>query len=143
MVASNSYQAPATLRIWHREYRQMLEHLRSVYPHEGCGLLAGEDGIVTGVYEVKNQLASPSAYEMDPQQQLEAMIDIEERGWDLLAIFHSHPGGPDIPSDADVSTAYYPESLNVIVSFRNADRPSVRAYTIDERRIEEIPLIVL
>jgi proteasome lid subunit RPN8/RPN11 len=104
--------------------------------------MAGSDGRVLRVYTIDNRLTSPSAYEMDPQQQLEAMLDIEERGWDLLAIFHSHPSGPDVPSTVDLSTAYYPEVVYVIVSFINPEQPSAKAFTIGEGRVEEIPLIV-
>ncbi len=104
--------------------------------------MAGKGGRVLRIYNVDNRLASPSAYEMDPQQQLEAMLDLEEHGWDLLAIFHSHPSGPATPSIVDLSTAYYPEAVYVIVSFVNPDRPVSKAFTLGEGRVEEIPLIV-
>jgi proteasome lid subunit RPN8/RPN11 len=142
MAEFDPRQDPAPLRIRGREYSQMLDHLRRVYPHEGCGLLAGEDGFITQVYEVENHLASPTAYEMDPQQQLEAMIAIEELELELLAIYHSHPHGPHEPSAVDVFKAYYPESLYVIVSLTGSEQPAVGAFAIRDRQVEEIPLIV-
>jgi proteasome lid subunit RPN8/RPN11 len=143
MVESESSYPIRELRIEQRHYRQMLEHLSCSLPHEGCGLLAGTMGFVTRVYGVLNQLASPSAFEMDPKQQLEAMIDIEDRGLDLLAIFHSHPVGPEFPSAVDVSAAYYPEAINVIVSFAGAEQPIVKAFYIRDDHMGEIPFVVV
>lgn len=94
------------------------------------------------MYLVDNRLASPSAYEMDPQQQLEAMLDMEDREMELQAIFHSHPQGPDRPSTADLDVAFYPEAAYVIVSLRNPDKPSTRGFIIKGREVEEIPIIV-
>jgi len=131
------------LRIEQRHYQQMLEHLSCSLPHEGCGFLAGKAGLVTRVYGVLNQLASPSAFEMDPAQQLEAMIDIEDRELDLLAIFHSHPFGPEIPSTVDVSAASYPEAISVIVSFARTEQPIVKAFYIRDDHLGEIPLVVV
>jgi proteasome lid subunit RPN8/RPN11 len=142
MAESESHKPLRQLRIPRAAYRLALDHLKNSYPHEGCGLMAGKGSRVLRIYNVDNRLASPSAYEMDPQQQLEAMLDLEEHGWDLLAIFHSHPGGPAAPSTVDLSTAYYPEAVYVIVSFVNPDRPVSKAFTIGEGRIEEIPLKV-
>jgi proteasome lid subunit RPN8/RPN11 len=143
MAESDATLPPSGLQISQKEYRLMLDHLWSTYPQEGCGLLAGKDGNVFRIYIVENRLASPTAYEMDPQQQLEAMLDIEDQGSELLAIFHSHPGGPDVPSATDLATAYYPEAAYVIVSYHDPERPTARAFTVFEGRVEEIPLIVV
>lgn len=116
----------------------MLEQLEDVYPLEGCGLLAGIDERVHRIYPITNKLASSYAYEMDSAEQVEAMIDLEDRGWEMLAIYHSHPFGPDEPSQSDVHQAYYPESLYVIVSFRTKLAPSVRAFQIRSGGVTEI-----
>jgi proteasome lid subunit RPN8/RPN11 len=142
MAESEALKPLLQLRITRADYRLALDHLKYAYPHEGCGLMAGKDGRVLRIYNVDNRLASAYAYEMEPQQQLEAMLDLEEQGWDLLAIFHSHPSGPAAPSTVDLSTAYYPEAVYVIVSFVNPDRPVSKAFRLGAGRAEEIPLIV-
>ncbi len=121
----------------------MLEQLRSAYPLEACGFLAGIDGVVQCIYPVDNRLASPMAYEMDPHQQLEAMLDLEERGWELLAIYHSHPHGPETPSSMDIAQAYYPEAIYVIVSFRDRKDPNVRAFRIEDDQVSEVPYSIV
>lgn len=121
----------------------MLAQLEVSYPLEGCGLMAGQVGRVRRLYPVDNRLASPSAYEMDPHQQLEAMLELEERGWDLLAIYHSHPSGPSVPSATDIAKAYYPDSLHVIVSLLDRQQPSVRAFSIQDGRVVEVDIKIV
>ncbi|UCG26261.1 MAG: M67 family metallopeptidase [Chloroflexota bacterium] len=124
-------------------YEAMLQQLCRAYPLEGCGLLAGQADRVRRVYPVSNIRKSPAAYEMDPAEQLAAMIDMEERDWELLAIYHSHPHGPQVPSSADVSQAYYPEAAYVIVSLADRRRPRARAFTIISEQIGEIPFKIV
>lgn len=125
------------------DYETMLAHLLEVYPLEGCGLLAGKAGRASRLYPVANILASPYRYEMDPRQQLLALTELEAAGLELLAIYHSHPQGPEHPSATDVARAYYPEAVQIIVSLRDRFRPSVRAFTIVEGQIDEIGLTVV
>jgi [CysO sulfur-carrier protein]-S-L-cysteine hydrolase len=111
--------------------KQILDHLRGCYPLEGCGLLAGDEtGTVTAVYPIENSLHSPTAYQMEPTQQIQAMLDMEAAGWQLLAIYHSHPQGPERPSPTDIALAYYPEAVTIIVSLRERTAPVVRAFQI-------------
>ena len=123
-------------------YQAMLAHLQANYPLEACGILAGATNLVTQLYAIDNVLASPVAYEMDPQQQLQAMIDLEERGWEMVAIFHSHPTGPEHPSPTDIAQAYYPECIYIIVSLIDRNQPVVRGFRIDNGRYHEFQLNV-
>jgi proteasome lid subunit RPN8/RPN11 len=121
----------------------MLDQLQAAYPLEACGIMAGKECLVKCLYPVENQLKSPHAYKMEPNQQLEAMLDLEEKGWEMLAIYHSHPMGPDVPSPMDVAQATYPDAAHVIVSLRDRRRPSVRAFLIADEVIDEIPYEIL
>jgi proteasome lid subunit RPN8/RPN11 len=117
---------------------QMLDHLQAEYPLEGCGLLAGrEDGWVTAVYPIHNILQSPTNYEMDPRQQIQAILDIEANGWQMVAIFHSHPQGPEHPSPTDIALAFYPDAAHIIVSLQNQTTPVMRAFTIEGQTVTE------
>lgn len=118
---------------------QLLEHLQACYPQEGCGLLAGdgETGWVTAVYPIENSLHSPTAYKMNPTQQVQAMLELEARGWQLLAIYHSHPHGPETPSVTDVAQAMYPEAFHIIVSLQDRARPVVRIFSIAGQEVVE------
>lgn len=123
-------------------YQAMIAHLQAHYPLEACGILAGTTDRISHIYPVNNILTSPVAYEMDPQQQLEAMIDLEGRGWEMSAIFHSHPTGPERPSPTDIAQAYYPDCVYVIVSLANLEEPVVRGFRIENGRYHEIEISV-
>ena len=118
----------------------MLDRLQRTYPLEGCGLLGGQNGRITTHYAIDNVLQSLVAYEMDPKQQLQAMLDIEARGLDLLAIYHSHPQGPEQPSLTDIAQAYYPETIQLIISLRDRNKPVLRGFTIRGGQVSEVSL---
>ncbi|HII46544.1 M67 family metallopeptidase [Pyrobaculum aerophilum] len=50
---------------------------------------------------MKNVAASPVFFKLDPEEVYKAIVEAEERGEELLAIFHTHPG-PPTPSWEDV-----------------------------------------
>ncbi len=129
------------LKLTRADCEAMLAQARSAYPLEVCGLMAGRGDRVRQLYPVANRLASPYAYEMEPEEQIQAMLDMEDRGWEMLAIYHSHPHGPDTPSATDVAKAFYPDVAQVIVSLREQP-PSVRAFLIADGNIFDIPLQV-
>ena len=123
-------------------YDAMLTHLTDALPYEGVGLLATtwvEDERVQQrptqssvdsprfaasamkFYPGRNVDASPTRFTMDPAEVLAALREIDERGWWLGGIVHSHPHGPAHPSPTDLREARYPDALTVIVSL--AERP--------------------
>ncbi len=117
--------------------QEIIRHAVNCLPEEACGLLAGIGVKVEEVIPVENIEHSQVRYRMKPEEQLEAFLHIEEKGWDLLGIYHSHPKGPETPSENDLNEAYYPEAIYVIVS-RNIDQWSVRGFTIRERQPSEV-----
>jgi proteasome lid subunit RPN8/RPN11 len=123
-------------------YKAMLAHLQANYPLEACGILAGAHNQVKQIYTIDNILASPVAYEMDPRQQIQAMLALEEQGWEMVAIFHSHPTGPERPSPTDIAQAYYPDSVTIIVSLANRNQPVVRGFRIENGRYHEVKISV-
>jgi proteasome lid subunit RPN8/RPN11 len=123
-------------------FQTMLAHLQAHYPLEACGIIAGTGNQTIHLYAIDNVLASPVAYEMDPQQQLQAMLDLEAHGWEMVAIFHSHPAGPEIPSPTDIAQSYYPECVYMIVSLLDKEKPVVRGFRIENSRYHEIKLSV-
>lgn len=123
-------------------YEEMLTQARAGYPEEICGLIGGRSGRAERLYPVENILHSPVAYEMEPLQQVRAMLAIEAEGLDLLAIYHSHPQGPAWPSSSDIAQAYYPEQAQLIISPADRARPSLRAFMIVDGDVREIACVV-
>lgn len=123
-------------------YAIMLAHCQEIYPFEACGFLGGRDGKATVVTIIENALKSPVAYEMDPLQQIEAMLDMEKSGLDLMAAYHSHPHGPSKPSPTDLAQAYYPDLPQIIISLRVRSEPSMRAFLLTPDEYQEINILI-
>ena len=71
---------------------------------------------------VANAAASPLRYEMDPKAQYDAWKAIEDRGQELLAIYHSHTKSAAYPSQTDVNQAVaWPDQIYLIVSLADED----------------------
>lgn len=119
----------------------MIAQARAGLPEETCGLIAGRDGHGVRLHPIENSRHSSVAYEMDPLQQIKAMIAIENDGLDLLAIYHSHPDGPAQPSPTDLAQAYYPEQAQLIISLAGSERATLRGFMIAGGLITEIAVI--
>ena len=113
----------------------MIAHALEDDPNECCGVLAGKDPQVSRLYRVTNTAHSPYRYLMDSQGQLNAMLDSESRGLELLAFYHSHTHSQAYPSTTDVRMALQSGWLDicyVLVSLKNREDPQIRAFRISE-----------
>jgi proteasome lid subunit RPN8/RPN11 len=119
---------------------EMVAHARAEAPNECCGMIGGRDGSATSIHRARNAEESPLRYVIHPTDQLRIMEEIEARGEELAAIYHSHTGSPAYPSQTDINLAEnWPDPLYVICSL--ADRePEVRAFTIRDGEVEEVTL---
>lgn len=119
----------------------MLDHVRGVLPEEGCGFLAGKSLIAEVALPVTNRLHSTVRFEMEPQEQLKAMLWMEENGLDIAAIYHSHPEGSAVPSPTDLAEHAYPDAICLILSSTRADDQwQIRAFRIMDQRFEELSI---
>jgi [CysO sulfur-carrier protein]-S-L-cysteine hydrolase len=121
---------------------ELIQHAREDLPNECCGIVASDDGAAVKVFRAANAEASPVRYSLDPREQYRITMEIEERGWELGAIYHSHTRSEAYPSQTDVNLAFYPDAIYVIVSLRKPEDPEVRAFRIADERIEEVGLTV-
>ncbi len=115
----------------------MMSHAHAEDPLECCGILAGKDHKVTMVYPVTNSAASSTGYFMEPKELLVTLKEIDDNGFDVLAMYHSHSHTEAYPSVTDVEMAYWPEPLYIIISLLDKREPTLRAFYIKQGRIEE------
>ncbi len=114
-------------------YSAMLAQAEAERPLECCGLLAGSaraDGAVWRVvrrYPLVNAAASPTEFESEPRSMFQAIKDMRRNGWDVLAVYHSHPTSPPIPSRKDRERNYSERVVNLIISLQSA-QPEVRGW---------------
>ena len=127
------------MRIPKAIYEELLEHAREDAPNECCGLIGGEDGVAKTVYRARNAEASPLRYNLDPQDQFRIMTEMEERGQELAAIYHSHTASPAYPSQTDINLAAYPDALYLIVSLAEGER-DLRGFRIVDGEVTEVGL---
>jgi len=120
----------------------VLAQAREEAPNECCGLLLGHGHRVERVIRGTNIDRSPVTYNMDPQELYRAHRLMESEGFDLTAIYHSHPKTRAYPSSTDIAKATYPDSFYVIVSLQEPDWPEVRAFRIIDGRVSEGTVIV-
>jgi proteasome lid subunit RPN8/RPN11 len=70
-------------------------------------------------------------------------MEIEDRGEEIAAIYHSHTKSPPDPSQTDINLAdNWPEPLYLICSLAKEDAPEVRAWAIRDGKVEEVGLDV-
>ena len=111
----------------------IIDHANKETPNECCGILAGTAGKVTKLYRIPNSTPSPYRYVMDPNEQLEAMNDADERSLDLMAFYHSHTHSPAYPSDTDIRMATesgWVDFCYVLVSLEDSSKPDVRFFDV-------------
>ena len=112
------------------------------FPNEACGLIAAGDGRPAKVYAMRNADASPVTYRLDPKEQLKVFNDIDERGWELWAIYHSHTHSQAYPSETDRRQAFYPEARYLILSLENRDDPELRGFRIIDGEVGEEEVVL-
>ena len=118
-------------------YDEMVAQGLAEFPNECCGLVAGEAGSAVRVYPMRNADASPVTYRFDPKQQLEVTEEIEDKGWDLFAIYHTHTHSEAYPSETDRKQAFYPEAYYLVLSLSDRENPVLRAFRIVDGEISE------
>jgi [CysO sulfur-carrier protein]-S-L-cysteine hydrolase len=119
-------------------WEELVAHAREDAPNECCGYLRAKDGLVEAVFRATNERASPYGYELDPRSLL-AANELDDEGFEV-AIYHSHPRSAAEPSQTDINLAHYPHWSYLIVSLEG--EPHVRAWRINDRRVDEEDLVV-
>ena len=122
--------------------QHVINHCKSVYPNEACGMLAGKNNVVKKVYEMTNIENSTVSYLMEPKEQFRAMKEMRNSGEKMIAIYHSHPHSQAYPSAKDVKLASYPDSAYVIISLADNEKPDIRAFEINDGEIKEVEITV-
>ena len=130
-----------TLFLSKQQVHEITEYLDDHAPLEACGLLAGINGRVEKVLFVRNQAQSPVRFVMDPSEQFKAFEWIEDKGLDLLGIFHSHPFGPEAASPTDIAEAAY-EVVHIIGSRKN-EQWKLRGFWIENGQATEVTLLIV
>lgn len=94
-------------------------HAREAYPDECCGAILRRDGreVVRRIRNSQDEehardperfpRTARTAYHMDSRDLLALFREVEERGWELAAFYHSHPDRGAYFSEEDRQRAVY------------------------------------
>jgi proteasome lid subunit RPN8/RPN11 len=124
---------------------EMIAHCLAGRPNEACGLLASNNGEIVKVFQMSNASASPMRYSLDPKEQLAAYLKIDDSGWELAGVFHSHTHTEAYPSPTDVREAV--EDVPYLILSLAPDPIDVRAFRINKQslgdetgEVQEVPI---
>jgi proteasome lid subunit RPN8/RPN11 len=136
------------LQLSQAHLEEMRAHIDSCAPNEACGLLAGTGNIVKMVLPIANQEHGPSRFRMDARGQLRGFRSMEEAGFELVGIFHSHPAdfGSQTnpvpgPSATDIREAAYP--VVQVIWFRQQGLWIARGFWIEDGHVATVPLQIV
>ena len=125
----------------------MVEHCLAERPNEACGVLGADAGGLTEVFPMTNTAASPVRYALDPKEQFAVYRKLDDEGWDLGGVYHSHTRTEAYPSPTDVRMAS--EDVPYLIVSLASEPASIRAFRIvkanwtdEEGEITEIPVVV-
>lgn len=124
-------ESPWSLCILRSAWSQVVAHCRRELPREACGILAGRGRVALRAIALPNASGAPEReYLADPESLYAALCEVEERGEQMLAIYHSHPQGPPHLSPRDLEQAFWPQAVQVVVSLAGR-RPVARAFQVE------------
>jgi len=127
-------------------FEAMLRHGRETLPNECCGFLVGRLGDGVGTVEeaipLTNQLDSSTRYRADVSELLEVQKRLRASGLQELAVYHSHPSSPPIPSRTDLANNGYGDTIvHLIIGFEH-ELPEVRGWWLQETDYHEAEWLV-
>ena len=131
------------LKIPEKIFERMLRQAESEAPIEACGILAGKNSKVEQIYQMTNADNSSDHFTLEPKEQFKVIKDIRSEGLEMLAIYHSHPETPARPSAVDISMAYTPDVVYVILSLQDPDSPVVKGFIIDNTNVTEVNVEII
>lgn len=115
--------------------KQLHEHLEAGYPHEACGVMLGHAEQVTEIARAENTRtdSAHNRYLIDPLAYLKIERDADQRGLQVLGIYHSHPDVAARPSQFDLDHAW-PNLSYLIVSVCQGKAVETRSWQLREDR---------
>jgi proteasome lid subunit RPN8/RPN11 len=151
-AAGRAHPGPASAALPRALRDALVAHARAEAPNEACGIVIGDrpapdGGRALRWVPLRNPLASPYRYAIDPDDLLRLTIETDDADEVFWAIVHSHTASPARPSPTDLREAHYPDALYVLVSLApdqaGADgTPGVRAWRIVDGGVHEVELTI-
>ena len=75
-------------------------------------------------------------------EQLRVWNEIDDKGWEVRGIVHSHTHTEAYPSETDVRQAFLPDAWYVLVSLLDRERPAIRGFSIRDGDVLEREVVI-
>ncbi|MGN0347004.1 MAG: M67 family metallopeptidase [Lachnospiraceae bacterium] len=128
------------IRMDSKAYDEIVKYAKEHLPEESCGLIAGKidgnDKVIKKVYFLENIDHAEDHFSMNPKEQLAAIKDMRENGYQALGNWHSHPSSPSRPSVEDIRLAYDKNASYMILSFLT-EAPIINSFHIENGKYEK------
>jgi len=120
------------VKIHRPAFEAIQAHGSEGYPDEICGLMLGNDHVVTDVRRARNLIVERSRdrYEIDPLDQIRIQREADAAGLDVIGYYHSHPDHPAQASRFDTERAWA-GYVYVIVSIEKGKPVDANAFVAD------------
>ena len=122
--------------------KEIVEQGLREFPNECCGLIAAEGDVPVKVFPMTNADASPVTYRLDGKEQLRVFDEMDEQGWELWGIYHSHTHSEAYPSETDIKLAFYPDARYLLLSLADRTAPVLRSFRITDGEVTEEELTI-
>lgn len=109
------------------QWNFMVADVISKSPEEACGFVAGEGNQSRLIIPITNMLHDTFRFRMDPEEELNAFTSVEDKGLEILAVYHSHPHGIDHPSATDIDQLTFP-GIVYLIWYQIASEWACRGY---------------
>ena len=114
------------------------------YPYEICGFILGKIDYKNNireaeeVYQVENQNKERAndRFEIDPKDYLKVENYADQKGIQIIGIYHTHPDHPDRPSQTDLMFAQ-PDMSYIIMSIKNGKASDWRSWELENNQFIE------
>jgi proteasome lid subunit RPN8/RPN11 len=130
-----------TLHLSIRDLDTLNSHAETNLPMEAAALLFGQVSeysvLVNRIVLVHNEApSSTTSFMVNPEEQYRLMIEAEEKGEDLVGIFHSHPA-PPFPSSRDQQNMKLNPVVWLIAS-KDSGNWVTNAFLLVDDQVEEV-----
>lgn len=130
----------AFLSLTPAQIRQLARIAKDALPNESCAFLLGANDKVVKILPMRNMDESPVTFSIEPAELLHAYNLAENKGMEVIGIFHSHPARP-WPSSTDMK---FMEINPVIWLIYSTTESQLKAfvYNDDDDIVKEIDIII-
>jgi [CysO sulfur-carrier protein]-S-L-cysteine hydrolase len=126
-------------------YDAIVAHARRDHPDEACGVIAGPEGSdrPERIVPMLNAARSPTFFEFDSMDLFRLYKEVDDRGEEIVVIYHSHTATEAYPSRTDIQYGTLnPDAHWVLVSTRDPEVVELRSFRIVDGVVTEEPVSV-